>query len=325
MRVIIDARVFPNSTPRRLSVLCDHGIARRHRLQVEDRDSPEFAGWLDSLEDWQRVDWWTALDLGSRDDGFEPSRIEIRIVADHASVWSAECPSLTLEDALGLLGEKFQVVLEGDAEDRAFLLSMSSAEQKRFFLDCEQGRRCLEFVPGGGVESMIKKAELDNDRPGFAYGRRWYLFDSDALRPNEPSQQSEKLRRACGSDIPHLQLRRRAIENYIPKEALRNWAYSLPPRTRGTRAARFVALLRLTDDQRHYFNMKDGFKKPRDQGVEDDIYGDVSKKDRDILRNGFGKDIATIFQEGVDREHLERDGGWFEVNPAVVELVALVR
>ncbi len=325
MRVVIDASVLSESAPRRLTVLCDHGIERRHRLQVIDREAPEFLGWLESLAEWQRQDWLTALDLGARDDGLEPSRIEIRIVREEGAIWSDACPRLALEDALVLLAEKFQIVLEDDTGDRDFLFCMSNKQQRDFILEYERSM-CLEIIPGGGFGGMIKKARIDRDRRESTYGRRWYLFDSDALRPMEPSGDSEKLKQECGKHIPHHRLRRRAIENYLPLETLRRWAYSKPPRTRGDRAARYRALLRLSDAQRHHYNMKTGFKKERDKNAEIEIYGDIPVEARDKLRKGFGERIARLFREGyVGRSQFERDGGWSEVNDAVAELVSLVR
>jgi len=329
MRVVIDATVFPESHPRKLSVLCDHGIERRHRLQVDDPDSPHFVAWLDGLAEWQRVDWQTALELGSRDDGLEPSLVEIRIVVAESSSWGEEHPALTLEDALHLLGEKFQIVLEGDAEDRDFLLAMSNEQQQRFLLDRE-AQKALDVVLGGGVDSMIKRARRDCEQRDSTYGRRWYLFDSDALRPREPSSKSKELRNACGTHIPYLQLSRRAIENYLPLDTLRNWAYS-KRRAQRHRIAKFEAFLRLKDQKddfniQHYFNMKHGFKKKRDKRAEAEDYTTVPQADRDALREGFGEDIGRLFQGGsIERRHLERDGGWQDVNPNVARLVALMR
>jgi hypothetical protein len=122
MRVVIDTVVFLESDPRKISVLCEHGIERRHRLQVQNRDSPELEAWLEGLSDWQSEDWLTALDLGSRDEGLEPSRIEIRIVGGAVSAWNDGCPALTLLPLRLILHSiplvKFQRNLTGEsAED----------------------------------------------------------------------------------------------------------------------------------------------------------------------------------------------------------------
>ncbi len=341
MRALLSPQLFPEARRSRLGVLCEHGLEGRHRLQVTDEAHSDFREWMGSLDDKSRSEWHTALDSGARTDGMEPSAYEIEIVQGNHSSWDLPRPKLTLQDALVLLDEKFTIILEGDAEDRDFLERMSTPEQDRTLRKFEECRG-LQIVLGGGLSSMLKKAKRDAAEPG-ARLRRWYLFDSDGLRPGEESTQSKLLREQCEAaghrqvrkpgraKLPHLQLRRRMIENYLPYNALREWVHELPPRTRQGRKRLFDAFRNLgafegsTVPRQHHFNMKTGLKRGRDAQVKGEIFGDLTEEVTRALHDGFGEDIAKLFKSTVRREDLRKDGGWSEVNPQIGQLIALIR
>ncbi len=186
MRVHISPQIFPDARPARIGELCGHGLEGRHRLQITNDTDPDFKEWMDSLKESERLDWIDALKRGNRDDKVEVSAYEIEIVNGNHSTWDHPCPKLTLADALDLLREKFKIVLEGDAEDCDFVRCMSTPEQFQTLEDFETIRKCFRFSFAGGLGSMIKRARRDAETPGARY-RRWYVFDSDGLRPNEES------------------------------------------------------------------------------------------------------------------------------------------
>ncbi len=160
--------------------------------------------------------------------------------------------------------------------------------------------------------------------------RYWALFDSDALRPNKPSGQSMTLKAKCGSALmPHHQLCRRSIESYIPLAVLQGWAYSGYNRSERLRRSEiFQAFSRMSELQRHHYNLKSGFDgDARRQGPgAGDLYSTVSAVDKRALASGFGASIAELFStKGVTEEHLRHDGGWDELHPIFNYLVTLVR
>lgn len=241
MRALLSPSFFPEARRSRLGVLCEHGLERRHRLQVTDESHSDFLSWFDSLDQATRLEWDGALKYGNRDDHVHTSAFEIEIVSGTTSNWDLPCPKLSLKDGLDLLDEKFQIVLEGDAEDREFFERMSTSRQYDEICSFKEERRCLEFVPAGGIDSMIKRVKSDAQTPGARF-RRWYLFDSDGLRHQETSDKSGQLHDDCEKHkIPCHQLERRMIENYIPLKSLRDWVNKLPPRKRQERAALFKA------------------------------------------------------------------------------------
>lgn len=330
MRVLLSPSLFPDARRSSLGVLCEHGLELRHRLQVTDSDHPDFQNWLNSVDEMTRFEWQEALDYGDRDNGLEPSSVEIKIVGGSTSDWAPPCPELSMEDGLALLDEKFKIVLEGDAEDRKFLECMSTPEQYTMLRDFETKRRCLEFVLGGGIDSMIKRAQGDARMPGAPF-RRWYLFDSDGLRPGEASDKSDKLYQSCkDANLPCHRLKRRMIENYIPLNSFRTWVYQLPPRKQKERKRLFEAFKNLGNfkntsiSRRFHFNIKTGFKKGRDASALDEIFGDLTEVEKAALHNGFGEKIAELFQSRLRRVDF-KDDGWDEINPEISQLLALIR
>jgi hypothetical protein len=217
-------------------------------------------------------------------------------------------------------------MVEDRVSDRHFLLKMATDDQRDALLASE-ANGSLVFFHGGGISSMPR--EIDGWLAEGPHGtlRKWVLFDSDALRPREPSEQSQVLRSKClEANVSHHQLRRRNIENYIPPSALSYWAFSLGDKRR--RAKQFNAFISLTSDQRAHYNMKDGFRGDSKRLGKNagNLFSDVSGAHRASLDGGFGRDIGEMFSTAIVKEtHLRRDLSWDELNPVVTDLIALLR
>lgn len=114
--------------------------------------------------------------------------------------------------------------------------------------------------------------------------RTWLMFDSDALVEGDPSQKSKQLQTDCEEQsLPHHQLQRRSIENYLPPEALWWWTsrYRSHETTRRQRLVQEFEALSVT--QRRHLDMKER----------------------------FGSDIAELFEEKefrIDPRWLDKDG-----------------
>jgi hypothetical protein len=223
------------------------------------------------------------------------------------------------------LERPLSVLVENFNGDRAFLFSMLTSDERRFFERLE-ARGYLRVDHGGGLSTMQTQIAVRRRDPWTRH-RLWVLFDSDALRPNQPSAQSEALRLECG-DVPHYQLARRHIESYLPAAALSAWAFGSPRAGGAARAARLRAYLRLRGVQRHHFNMKEGFSgdAARMDATAGDLYDGVPDADKVVLSTGFGRDIAELFRSGhVTEPDLKRDSGWTELRPIVQRLIAFLR
>ena len=122
-------------------------------------------------------------------------------------------------------------------------------------------------------------------------------------------------------------LARRFIESYLPLPAVQQWAARSEP----NRTPKFSALSRLTAEQRHHYNMKEGFaqdKKEADHvAMVGSLYDGVPQSDLDVLERGIAKDIADLFHEKEFRiaEHwLRTDGQEAEVHEIVDAILELV-
>ncbi|MCC6558040.1 MAG: hypothetical protein IT372_34265 [Polyangiaceae bacterium] len=207
--------------------------------------------------------------------------------------------------AQDLLSRPLRLLLENDLNDWAFLEKVvPEAWKKRWSRAVE--KRWIEPEHGGGIEGVRSKVEHVADDPARRL-RTWAMFDSDGRRRKDASPQAEDTRKACEEwGVAHCRLERRAIENYIPRDTLYDWALRRrPAASRDAKLAcvrAFYAMER--DEHRHFFNMKDGFAgdEGSGQGVCS-IYSDPSV-DRVALRTGFHRSIAQhVWSDS------ERDGG----------------
>ena len=80
-------------------------------------------------------------------------------------------------------------------------------------------------------------------------------------------------------------LAKREAENYLPRVLLSEWQNA------GVHHARLVeAWDDLDDDQKNYFDMKNGLP-DRPSAVEEALFQDLSHGDRQVLSHGFGDNV----------------------------------
>ncbi len=330
MRVILEMDILSKARPTELGAVFHHGLTGRHLIVAEDRTSSAFVSWLDSLSLRQREECKEILNQGDASNGPGASHYEVRIADIESSDWNRIVPRLSLRDAIQLLGEPFRILLEDDENDRAFLLSMAEREQQEYIQEME-GDGHVRFQHGGGLSKMKSVVERDRQRNTISFGRLWLLFDSDGLRPNSKSRDAKRLEKACGEKIPKHCLSRRSIENYLPLTSLKDWVDRLPPRRRGGPRAKYGAFRTLTAEQRHHYNMKNGFGRDarrQDAASAGDLYDSLNDEYRETLADGFDTGefkVASLFRCRVSERQLRRDGGWDEVNAEVARLIRYIR
>jgi hypothetical protein len=321
LKVVLEAGVFTKVGLGELGALCLLGLQGQHRIEVEDMESAQVRECLARLDSDFREDWELALDNGPRLGAQAFSGYAIRVADIETSDWKSDDPRLTLEDALRVLREPFQVLLEDDVSDRAFLLSMTDGDQ-RVYLEERERKGFLVFTHAGGIGKMLALVERRKARES-SFGRLWLLFDSDKLQPEKPSPVALKIGEVCGDLIPHHMLARRSIENYLPLSALKSWTSRAPSGKRRERGATFKAFTNMSDEQQHCFNMKEGLDgdNKRKGATAGDLYKNLSKGDQQKLAGGFGRKIGRLFGNNlVTREDLRRNG-WAELNPEVAKLI----
>lgn len=192
-----------------------------------------------------------------------------------------------------------KILVENARNDGAFVRRMLPPSWRDRLQRWEEAA-WAEFENGGGLPELRKMLEgLEIPR----VSRRVAIFDSDALRPDEPSKESARAWDVCGKKaVEPLQLKRRAAENYLPVATLVAWS---------AQKERVRAFKRLTPEQRHHYPMRDGLEK--DHAPE--LFANLSKRDREALMAGFGDirglfandDLFTEFDLESDDLHGERE------------------
>lgn len=212
---------------------------------------------------------------------------------------------LPLSIARQLLARPLRLLLENGRNDWAFLAKVVPLAWKARW-ERAVAERWVEEHNAGGITEMRRIVEEQLAGDPVRRLRTWAMFDSDGQRTGDASQNSEDTRRACESwGVAHHRLVRRAIENYIPKAALFDWAWRRRPRAAQREKLSSVrAYFALpTDEERHYFDMKAGFHNQLAQHVWSDAELDAAGRtivytieETALLGNGFGPEREALFQ-----------------------------
>ncbi len=318
---------------------------RRHLLLVRPArgsgSGPALERWLGRHDLELRELLQLVLEQSENDYATGPSPAHqwtVRVVANGGRAWSVEPPELSLEVACKLAESPLKILVENRRNDAAFLRACAPPSL-RDRLEKVERDGWLEFEAGGGLSEMIPRVK-DDGKFGNEHraARLAIIYDSDAKAKYDhetdetahdegrtkwgPSRDARAMREACaraaGRPFVH-RLHRRAIENYIPGRVLQDWAKGDRQRHR-----RVEAFLRMTEEQRHYFNMKKGLSGDAASGVSP-IYAGLSDRDQAALNHGFDS-LADYFHEkksAIDPRWLT-DGQHDELRPLVETIIGLV-
>jgi len=350
MRVILDTAIFTDKSinPLELYCLLRFGTEERHLIQTDPVTPEEMFDWLDKQPEEDRL-WFefALMDGVRRATNINPAfpSFTIRVSSIKQSIWDATpYPVLSLADATNFLYRPLIIFLENRRSDRAFLetvASIVSIELNLFTGAMVSGREQLkrlaaknwiEFQTGGGIKESLSWIKEISAQPE-QYLRGFILFDSDALGPGKPGGDSEKVVKAC-REIPHFdhhyhQLKRRAIENYLPIEVLAEiWVKQVKAKEKRKRESKVRAFRKLTPPQRHHFNMKKGFEGDKQHSTKvGNLYADLDTLTKQRLISGFGGKMAELFKPEppqIKVEWLLQDNQLSEIEPLVLKILALV-
>jgi hypothetical protein len=327
MRVIVETEIFAASQDRglALSALFYLGFLGRHRIQVTDSVASPFQQWLKKLSTLEQETIGLSADSGLSEDTSAPKGQTILVCNSGEPDWSASPPRLAIDDAITFLQRPFRVLLENSGNDSAFLLAFAMPETRLLLRGWEQ-KGWVVFENGGGITGIHKLVTAAIGKPNESF-ILWVLFDSDSLQPGVPSQQASSLAAICKGKLMYHQLKRRTMENYLPKEALDHWQKTAIKSKGATKEELYLAYTQLAPLQRHHYNMKSGFggdaKRLDNAGT---LYSALSPEDKKALAEGFGGSVAQLYQQlDFQRSWLVADGSTEEMNAALQQLLEKMR
>jgi len=317
--------------PKTLQLLkmADLVLMGRHRLYIEDESQPEYLAWKSELRVGLSEVWDQSLRYSMEVEALETAEHTIHVCEASPENYSASIPEMDVDCAARLAAEPFRVFVENDDADRDFLLTFSNTQQMGKIKELEDAN-LLKFEHCGGITELPKKVSKFAGKAGFYSKISAAIFDSDAIQPNENSEQADKAEKACtDAGVIAFVLKRRAIENYL----LRSWLNTWVNESKGKRK-RYVELYngfcQLTDEQRAHFHVKKGLKADRDEikSGKVTLYSGIPAPTQAKLEVGFGSDVGSdLFSADWVQESQSTDdpGGRGEVFGIIRSFLVLCR
>ena len=210
------------------------------------------------------------------------------------------CPGaedeLTPEDATGLAEEPLVILVENRISDGAFVKRVVAELDRSLNKLWHQRGGSVRFDSLGGTGQMLE--EVERRTQGIPYRPRLVvIIDSDRKGLDDTdSSVAQALRHRCETiGVSCWVLAKRESENYLPRILLSQ------QQGVGADHARLVeAWDRLTDDQKNFFDMKDGL--PESPSViEQALFDGLSPTDRERLSRGFGETYTRVGLSGRGR------------------------
>ena len=215
-----------------------------------------------------------------------PHGRSVRVTAHPCTPEELTPEELTPENASRLAYEPLWILVENRFSDGPFV--------ERVVKELDESLRILWDRPGdpiqidsvGGKGQMPQ--EVERRTSGKPYRPRLVaMIDSDRKSPDaDASRDARRLLRACEKrDLPCWILAKREAENYLPRVLL------LARQDVGEdHKQRVDAWDRLNDDQKNFFDMKHGLPDALSE-VEQELFGELSPADREVLSDGFGPNV----------------------------------
>ena len=214
------------------------------------------------------------------------------------------------KDAARLADEPLVILVENRISDGAFVKRIVTELDKPLHRLWQQTGDPIRFDSLGGAGQM--PGEVERRTRGKPYRIRLVaIIDSDRKDPNDTdSDTAQALCRQCEKvDVSCWVLAKREAENYLPRILLGKRQDS------GADHDQLVeAWDRLNDDQKNFFDMKNGLPKAL-SAIEQALFSGLTSADRKVLSRGFGPRVYTCWKlRGVQakRELLARGQGDLE-------------
>lgn len=319
MRVILSDDLFDGATSvTALAALFNLAHRGRHRMLL--REHARYDAWIEAREVQLREEFENALRWSVEAEAREPAYTQMQVIASGPSEWDAPTPRLTLIEAQGVLEQPFVLLLEDPESDRHFFWCAARGPHRKRLEELNRGR-WLHFECVGGISQIERYVRRVREECPRELWRYWAMFDHDGRVPEAPSRDSSKLAEACGTEVRHHRLHRRAIENYLPRVALEKAAGGRADRVAKVEAL-FHPFMTEVPARRHHFHMKKGLD---GDSPAADHYRDLPTELRTHLKKGF-ENIGELFSDGsVTEADLHRDGAFDELDAMIESLIQRLR
>ena len=294
-------------------------------LAVEDDDAIAYADWLAGQPQDTREQWRVALDWSELDQASFQMQ---SVLADRREEDETSNPPQLRVDTAARLGAKtFDILVENQRNDRAFLLAFAG-ENKDTLMRLEAAN-VIRFAGAGGIGEL--KAVL-RDQTSKQHDRRlknFALFDSDGEVPGHVSTAAQAvLDEAAMHGVPAHCLERRAIENYLSTPTIFDFAGSRHGRDQRQALHKIAEAFKpLTAEQKAHFPMKVGLPdNPSRQ--QEALYASVSRQHRATLSSGFTDRLSEMYNSDNEPKvsaQIEADSAKDEVRRAIQAILFYTR
>ena len=190
------------------------------------------------------------------------------------------------EDAVRLADAPLVILVENRVSDGTFVKRVVTELDKSLHGLWRQPGEPVQFDSPGGVGQML--AEVERRTQGRRYRPRLVVItDSDRKGPGDKVSPAVRAlcRRCKALGVPCWVLAKREAENYLPRILLGE------RQDAGADHDQLVeAWDRLNDDQKNFFDMKDGLPEALSE-IEQALFEELSSDDQNILSNGFGSNV----------------------------------
>lgn len=285
----------------------------RIEIDVSAANDPDAHRWLDRIL-FKVDDAWHVWDTTCepdpevykatawfRDHGRQGERVhELFVASVQRDAWTTELhgrrmrvtmhpvgsDELNPEDALHLANEPLVILVENRNSDGAFLWRVVTELDKLLSKYWRRSGEPIRFDSVGGKGEMPD--EVERRIRAVPYRPRLIaVIDSDRKFPNDSvSHDARRLQRACNAgNVSCWILAKREAENYLPGILLAE-----RKNAGADHASRVEAWNGLSDDQKNFFDMKNGLPETLSAG-ETDLFYRLSDADRRTLSLGFGSNV----------------------------------
>jgi len=289
----------------------------RIEIDFSAANDPDAHQWLDRIL-YRIEDGWHVWDTAGqpnpgaieastwiRDGGRQGDRVrELLVASVQRDAWTyaphgrrmrvTACPNasdeLTPEDASRLADLPPVILVENRISDGAFVKRVVTELDKSLHRLWQRLNEPIQLDSVGGVGQML--AEVERRSQGRRYRPRLVVIaDSDRKGPDDTASPTVRAlcRRCEALGVPCWVLAKREADNYLPRVLLDE------RQDAGADHVRLVeAWDRLNDDQKNFFDMKNGLPESL-FAMEQALFGKLSSDDRTILSRGFGPNLSDCW------------------------------